>query len=74
LDFRDAKGPVVNPSGNVEQQFGDRNYYYCNNNIQKPDEIPRRPFIPEPPSNFTGREKELAELLAEFREGKNIIG
>jgi len=70
LDFRDAKGPVVNPTGNVEQQFGDRNYFL----ILKPDETPRLPFIPEPPSDFTGRNDELNELLAEYSAGKNIIG
>ena len=72
MDFRDAKGPVVNPSGNVEQQFGDRNYY--NINIPKPDELTRLPFIPEPPSDFTGRNEEQKELLAEYSAGKNIIG
>ena len=71
MDFRDAKGPVVNPSGNVEQHFGDINY---NINIPKPDELPRLPFIPEPPSDFTGRNEELNELLAEYAAGKNIIG
>ncbi|MDD2836517.1 MAG: tetratricopeptide repeat protein [Methanothrix sp.] len=70
MDFRDAKGPVVNPSGNVEQQFGDRNYFF----IPKPDETPRLPFIPEPPSDFTGRNEEQKELLAEYSAGKNIIG
>ena len=70
MDFRDAKGPVVNPSGNVEQQFGDRNYFI----IPKPDEPTRLPFIPEPPSDFTGRNDELNELLAEYSAGKNIIG
>jgi superfamily I DNA and RNA helicase len=72
LDFRDAKGPVVNPSGNVEQQFGDRKYY--NINIPKPDETPRFPLIPEPPSDFIGRNEEQKELLAEYSAGKNIIG
>jgi tetratricopeptide (TPR) repeat protein len=72
LDFRDAKGPVVNPSGNVEQQFGDRNYYIIN--IPKPDEISMPPSISEPPFDLTGREKELADLQAEFASGKNIIG
>jgi len=74
LDFREAKGPVVNPSGKVEQQFGDRNYHNYNIHIPKPDEAARLPFIPEPPSDFTGREPELAELLAEYASGKNIIG
>jgi len=72
LDFRDAKGPVVNPKGDVKQQFGDRNYY--NINIPKPDEISGPPSITEPPSDFTGRHEELAELLAAFSSGKNIIG
>ncbi len=72
MDFRDAKGPVVNPTGNVEQQFGDRNYY--NINIPKPNDLSRLPFIPEPPSDFTGRNEELNELLAEYSAGKNIIG
>jgi tetratricopeptide (TPR) repeat protein len=72
LDFRDAKGPVVNSSGNVEQQFGDRNTY--NINIPKPDEPSRLPFIPDPPSDFIGRNEELNELLAGYSAGKNIIG
>jgi len=72
LDFRGAEGPVVNPKGNVEQQFGDRNYY--NINIPKPDEISGPPSIPEPPSDFTGRNEELTELLDAFSSGRNIIG
>ena len=70
-DFRGSKGAVIRPSGSVSQHFGDRNYYI---NIPKPDEIPRLPFIPEPPPDFTGRNEELKELLAEYAAGKNIIG
>jgi tetratricopeptide (TPR) repeat protein len=36
--------------------------------------IPRLPFVPDPPSDFTGRNEELQELLAKFAAGTNIIG
>jgi tetratricopeptide (TPR) repeat protein len=35
--------------------------------------ISRPPFIPDPPSNFTGRYEELKELQAQFDAGKTII-
>ncbi len=45
-----------------------------NYNFPKPEEISRLPFIPDPPSDFTGRDGELRELQAKFEAGKNIIG
>jgi tetratricopeptide (TPR) repeat protein len=71
LDLGDSKGAIIEPKGPVEQQFGNR---YYNINIPKAEELSRLPTIPEPPSDFTGRNEELQELQAKFAGGTNIIG
>jgi tetratricopeptide (TPR) repeat protein len=70
LDLGDSKGAIIGPRGSVSQHFGD----IININIPKPEELSRLPTIPEPPSDFTGRNEELQELLAKFAGGTNIIG
>jgi tetratricopeptide (TPR) repeat protein len=70
LDFRDSKGAIIEPKGPVEQQIGDRYYF----NIPKAEEIISLPTIPDPPTDFTGREEELTDLLAKVASGTNIIG
>lgn len=72
MDLRDSKGAIIEPKGDVDQQFGDRIYY--NINIPKPEDIASLPTIPDPPPDFTGREEELQELLARIAEGSSIIG
>jgi len=71
MDLRDSKGAIIEPKGDVDQQFGDRTYYI---NIPKPEDIPSLPTIPDPPTDFTGREEELQELLARIAGGSSIIG
>ncbi|MCX6676755.1 MAG: caspase family protein, partial [Methanothrix sp.] len=69
VDMRSSTGAIYKPSGSVSQHFGDINF-----NIPKAEEIPSIPTIPDPPSDFTGRDAELKELQAKFASGTNIIG
>ncbi|MHB8118725.1 MAG: tetratricopeptide repeat protein [Methanothrix sp.] len=69
VDLRGSMGAIYKPSGSVSQHFGDINF-----NIPKAEEIPSNPTIPDPPSDFTGRDNELKEMLAKFASGTNIIG
>jgi tetratricopeptide (TPR) repeat protein len=71
MDLRDSKGAIIEPKGTVKQQFGDIINYNYSINIPKPEELPN---IPDPPSDFTGRDEELKELQAKFASGTNIIG
>ena len=41
---------------------------------QKKPPISSLPFVPDPPSDFTGRDEELKELQAKFEAGTTIIG
>ena len=60
VDMRGSMGASYKPTYNI--------------NIPKAEEIPSIPTIPDPPSDFTGREAELKELKAKFAGGTNIIG
>lgn len=72
-DLRGSKGTIYKPKGPVYQHIGDQ---YINNitKILKAQEIAGLPSIPEPPSDFTGRDAERQELLEKFESGVNIIG
>lgn len=72
-DIRYSKGTIYKPEGTVYQHIGTE---YINDitNILKAQEIAGLPRIPEPPSDFTGRDAELKELLEKFESGVKIIG
>jgi tetratricopeptide (TPR) repeat protein len=70
MDFQDSKGAVIEPRGQVNQQFGDQ----YNNYYQQMEKYPVPHQIPTPPRNFTGREDIIEDILAGFSQGSTSIG
>ncbi len=70
-----VKGQQTNVAGDIHGPvFSGQFNGPININVPKADEIARLPTIPDPPSDFTGRDVELKELQAKFTSGTNIIG
>jgi tetratricopeptide (TPR) repeat protein len=70
LDFRDSKGAIIRPTGDVEQQIGDRYNTY----IQQTEKFPVPHQIPSPPKSFTGREELIEQILKGFSQSDTMIG
>lgn len=66
-DIREAKAPVL--SGTFEAPVTIKYYPEREEPL-----IPSLHFVPDPPSDFTGRDEELNELKSKFAAGTNIIG
>jgi tetratricopeptide (TPR) repeat protein len=65
------------PGGEAVDMRGSMGAFYkptYNFIIHNADEIPNLPSIPDPPSDFTGRDDELKDMLAKLASGTNIIG
>ena len=67
-------GPVAMGGEAVDMRGSTGAIYKPTYNIPKAEEIPCIPTIPDPPTDFIGRDDELKELRAKFASGTNIIG
>ena len=70
MDFKDSKGAIIRPTGDIEQQIGDRYNTY----IHPTEKFPVPHQIPPPPKSFTGREELIDQILKGFAQGDTIIG
>jgi tetratricopeptide (TPR) repeat protein len=69
IDNRGATGTIIEPSGPVNQHFGDEITQTIQQHVKPPV-----PQIQAPPQDFVGRVEELNEILSNFERGATITG